>query len=102
MTYTLSKILVGSIGGSLGLFARGASQKKCASSAHLAPPSFFAFSIIALTLSESGLAGAGAGGCEYNKPVATIVDAIAFFIRSTLICTRLSEPLRPRDRGRVY
>ena len=33
---------------------RGASQKKCASSAHSAPPVFFAFSIRAFTASESG------------------------------------------------
>src|SRR5215472_2441737 len=62
MTYTLSKILVGSIGGSLGLLARGASQKKCSSSAHIGPPAFLAFSIRAFTFSESGFAGAATGG----------------------------------------
>src|SRR5580700_11352839 len=63
MAYTLSKILVGSMGGSSGRFGRGASQKKWASPAHSGPAVFFAFSIKDLTASESGLAGAAAGGC---------------------------------------
>src|SRR6516165_12665345 len=65
----LSKILVGSIGGALGLFARGASQKKCSSPAHIGPPAFLAFSMSAFTASESGLAGEAAGGCAYNQPM---------------------------------
>ena len=54
--------------GSVALLARGASQKKCASPAHIAPPVCFAFSISAFTSGESGLAGgAGAGACDWAR-----------------------------------
>src|SRR5687767_3178361 len=49
----------GSMGGSFGLLARGASQKKCASSAHIVPAAFLARATIACTAGESGL-GCGA------------------------------------------
>src|SRR5712691_7591591 len=51
------------MGGSFGLLARGASQKKWASSAHIPPPARFVFSTSAFTASESGFAGAAGGPC---------------------------------------
>src|SRR5713226_6686200 len=65
--YTLSKIFVGSRNGSLRLLACGSSQKKCASVAHMAPPSFLAFSTSALTCAESGLDGAAWGAWAIRK-----------------------------------
>src|SRR5437868_6498714 len=97
MTYTLSKILVGSMGGSDGLFARGASQKKWASSAQRLPPIFFAFSISVFTVSESGFAGAAGGAWAQTRPAEIMAKAIAFFMHP-----RLSESLRLRDRESVY
>src|SRR5258706_4304085 len=61
MAYTLSKIFVGGIAGSVAAFARGASQKKCASSANIGLPVFLALSTIACTAGESGFGGAAAG-----------------------------------------
>ncbi len=67
MANTLSKILVGSMGGSSGRLGRGASQKKWASPAHSVPAVFLAFSISAFTTSESGLAGTASGGCAWSS-----------------------------------
>src|SRR5690348_12748586 len=83
MTYTLSKIFAASIGGSVGLLARGASQKKCSSSAHIGPPVFLAFSISAFTLSESGLAGAPAGGCAIASIASMTPTIILLTIRES-------------------
>src|SRR4051812_47016394 len=67
MAYTLSRILVGVMGGSSRRFARGASHQKCTASANSGAAAFRAASIIAVTAGVSG-AGAAGGGCCADSP----------------------------------
>src|SRR4051812_22347642 len=76
--------------GSEALFARGASQKKWASSAHLGPPVFFAFSMRPLTASESGFAGAAGGACAMSAAVVASAITIVFFTYPPL----MNDPAR--------
>src|ERR1044071_2914935 len=94
MANTLSKIFVGSIGGSFGLLARGASQKKCASSAHIAPAADLARATIACTAGESGL---GSGAWASGTAAAMHVSAIAVsgsFLTSRLLVVAARLPFR--------
>src|SRR6478672_4452772 len=102
MAYTLSKILVAAMGGSLGLLARGASQKKCSSSAHIGPPVFFAFSMSAFTSGESGLSGAGGACPKHASPKASASPVLIDFIYMMIVIILSLEIVGPRHSGCQY
>src|SRR5687767_12419995 len=105
MAYTLSKIFVGTMTGSVALLARGASQKECASAAHIAPPVVFAFSMSAFTSGESGLAGGvGAGAwarAREGRTAESIRRYVSFLSDMCLSLSQKSVARRDPFRGIV-